>query len=71
MMRVETPVAGFTGEVAGVHFVDGVAEVEGEAALAYFERHGYTITEQTEAVDAEQTEAVDAAPRPRTRKSSQ
>lgn len=42
-MRVTTPVAGFTGEVAGVAFVDGVGETTDDRALAYFARRGFTI----------------------------
>ncbi|MFJ2017242.1 hypothetical protein [Streptomyces nodosus] len=46
MHEVTTPVEGFTGEVAGVHFADGRAETDNPAALAYFRRHGYTVTPQ-------------------------
>lgn len=41
--KVQTPVKGYTGKVAGVSFADGVGETEDPAALAYFGRHGYTI----------------------------
>ncbi|PWC05404.1 hypothetical protein [Agromyces badenianii] len=40
---VNTPVKGFTGTVVGVAFVDGTADVDGEAQLAYFERQGYEV----------------------------
>lgn len=40
---VNTPVKGFTGSVVGVNFADGTADVDDEAALAYFERHGYDV----------------------------
>ena len=43
MMQVATPVAGFTGEVAGVQFVDGVGETSDPRSLAYFSRHGYQL----------------------------
>lgn len=43
MARVETPVEGYTGKVAGVSFVDGIGETEDATALAYFARHGYTV----------------------------
>lgn len=42
-VRVLSPVAGFSGVVAGVEFRDGVAEVAPGPALAYMVRHGYTI----------------------------
>ena len=40
---IKTPVEGFTGLVAGVHFVDGVGKTDDEASIAYFERQGYTV----------------------------
>lgn len=40
---IETPVEGFTGLVAGVHFVDGKGSTDDEAAIAYFERQGYKV----------------------------
>jgi hypothetical protein len=44
-LTIGAPDAGFTGTRAGVVFRDGRAEVDAEdaPALAYFERHGYTI----------------------------
>lgn len=43
MTVVHTPVEGFTGEIVGVSFVDGVGETTDSSALAYFARHGYEI----------------------------
>ena len=43
MLRIQTPVAGFTGEVVGVHFVDGFGETEDENAIAYFTRQGFGL----------------------------
>jgi hypothetical protein len=46
--KVTTPAAGHTGAVGKVHFVDGVAEVDGEthaAELAYFHAQGYGVEE--------------------------
>ena len=40
---IKTPVEGFDGIVAGVRFVDGVGSTDDEAAIAYFERQGYTV----------------------------
>lgn len=42
-MRIQTPVEGFTGEVVGVHFVDGFGETEDENAIAYFIRQGFGL----------------------------
>ncbi|KAB8186870.1 hypothetical protein FH608_046105 [Nonomuraea phyllanthi] len=44
--RITTPVRGFTGEVAGVAFANGSAEVDDAAnvrAVAYFRRKGYRV----------------------------
>jgi hypothetical protein len=48
-VNVSAPVEGFAGEVAGVTFVDGTAEVDTSqaSALAYFRRHGYTVSDGT------------------------
>ncbi|QIK63842.1 hypothetical protein G7068_13805 [Leucobacter viscericola] len=43
MAKIYTPVKGFTGNVAGVDFVNGEAETDDPRALAYFERHGYKV----------------------------
>lgn len=45
MTTVRTPVEGFTGEVVGVQFVDGVGDTDNESAIAYFTRHGYQVGE--------------------------
>lgn len=42
-MRIQTPVEGFTGEVAGVSFADGFGETEDENAIAYFIRQGFGL----------------------------
>ncbi|HKY58301.1 MAG TPA: hypothetical protein VJL80_09710 [Aeromicrobium sp.] len=44
-LRVTAPVEGFTGSVAGVDFVDGVAETDSPAAIAYFRRKGYALAD--------------------------
>lgn len=43
MPTIHTPVGGFTGTVADVHFKDGTGQTDDPAALAYFARKGYTI----------------------------
>lgn len=51
MAEIHTPVKGFTGKVAGVQFTDGVGETTDTAALAYFERHGYTLVPKEQEPD--------------------
>ena len=46
-LRIQTPVAGFTGEVVGVSFVDGFGETEDENAIAYFTRQGFGLDGST------------------------
>src|SRR5688572_12052838 len=46
--KISTPVAGYTGESAGIAFANGVAEVDtatdaGVSALSYFRSAGYGI----------------------------
>ncbi len=44
---IQAPERRFNGQVAGVAFADGRAEVDGDAharALAYFRRKGYDVT---------------------------
>ncbi|MGW0039830.1 hypothetical protein [Gordonia sp. NPDC003376] len=50
MAQITTPVKGFSGTVAGVDFSKGVGETDSEGAIAYFERHGYTVTVEAAAV---------------------
>lgn len=44
MATIKTPVEGFSGQVVGVTFTDGVGETDNPAALAYFARQGYAIS---------------------------
>lgn len=41
--KITTPVEGFNGVVAGVHFANGVGESDDPIALSYFERRGYGV----------------------------
>ncbi|MFD5231014.1 hypothetical protein ACFWJ5_21240 [Streptomyces qaidamensis] len=44
MAVIRTPVEGFTGRgVAGLHFVDGEAETDDSAVIAYAIRRGYDV----------------------------
>jgi hypothetical protein len=46
MAKITTPTPGFTGQVVGVAFVDGVGQTDSEGALAYFARHGYGVQDE-------------------------
>ncbi|WNI16914.1 hypothetical protein [Actinacidiphila sp. ITFR-21] len=44
MARIETPVAGYTGDgPGGIHFVDGVAETDDPAVISYCHGAGYLV----------------------------
>ena len=51
MVAVRTPVEGFTGNVVGVQFTDGVGEADEDSQLAYFARQGYTVGGDAETAD--------------------
>lgn len=57
MHKITAPVKGYSGRVAGVHFVDGVGETDNENAIAYFRRHKYGVEEVAQA-----DEQVDETP---------
>jgi hypothetical protein len=43
MAKITAPQKGYNGVSVGVRFEDGVGETDNEAAIAYFERQGYTV----------------------------
>lgn len=43
MVKITTPMKGYTGVVAGVTFADGVGETDDPAALLYFTSAGYGV----------------------------
>ncbi|MBB5853973.1 hypothetical protein ACFQ05_11750 [Amycolatopsis umgeniensis] len=58
---IETPVADYTGTVAGVRLTAGRGEADDENAVAYFQRHGYTVTPVEDDVEPAEP-AVDDPP---------
>jgi hypothetical protein len=70
--EVTTPVAGFTGEIGGVQFVNGRAVIDEQAnaaTLAYCAAAGYGVVP----ADGDADEATDEVPKParRTRSSKE
>lgn len=57
MAVIKAPVEDFSGVVANVEFTDGAGESDDPTALAYFQRHGYDVTEK-------KAPAKKAAPKP-------
>lgn len=68
-MRIQTPVEGFTGEVVGVHFVDGFGETEDENAIAYFVRQGFGLDgSASEGVEPDDEAEAEAEAEPKAKK---
>ncbi|MFJ2909360.1 hypothetical protein ACIO8F_07980 [Streptomyces sp. NPDC087228] len=63
--KISTPVVEFNGQVAGVWFTNGEAETDSEGAIAYFERHGYTVEPIEEDGQGDDTKQVPAEPKPK------
>lgn len=61
MTTIKAPVAGFSGRRAGVVFVDGEAQSDDEAALAYFRRHGYIIGDEQDESGPKTVESMNVA----------
>jgi hypothetical protein len=64
--RITAPADGFTGDVAGVYFRDGVARVDDSdatvrAALAYCRRRGYTVAPVAKSAESEPAKSATAA----------
>ncbi|WP_116200728.1 hypothetical protein [Amycolatopsis circi] len=63
---IKTPVADYTGTVAGVRFTAGRGETGDENAVAYFQRQGYTVTPVEDDIEPDEHPAddppVDTAP---------
>lgn len=60
-MRVTTPVRGFTGIVVGVQFTDGAGDTDNPTALAYFRRHGYTVSGEEHTPDSDDSDTTEEA----------
>lgn len=56
--KITTPVKGFTGTVVGVDFKNGEGETEDLAAIAYFERQGYTVEAEAKAKEPTERELL-------------
>lgn len=47
MARITSPEPGFTGDVGGVHFVQGIAETDDPAVIGYCQGAGYDVERTT------------------------
>lgn len=46
MAKIQTPVKGYTGIIAGIPFVNGMGETENKWAIQWFKRKGYKVIEE-------------------------
>jgi hypothetical protein len=62
--RISTPVKGYDGVVAGVHFRDGVGETDNEAVVPYFRRQRYGVEQLVDEPAAQEPKAPIGPPSP-------
>lgn len=61
MAKIETPVAGFTGDGPGnLKFVDGVAETDDPAVISYCQSAGYKVSGKTTKQPVDEQATVDS-----------
>jgi len=46
MAKIQTPVKGYTGIIAGIPFVNGIGETEDRWVIQWFRRKGYKVIEK-------------------------
>lgn len=62
MFIIKTKNEGYTGEISGIPFLNGVAKVENLSAtdVEWFKSYGHTVEETTEEVTTEETNVEEA-----------
>lgn len=46
MAKIQTPVKGYAGIIAGIPFVNGIGETEDKWVIQWFRRKGYKVIEE-------------------------
>lgn len=46
MAKIQAPVKGYTGIIAGIPFVNGIGETENKWVIQWFKRKGYKVIEE-------------------------
>lgn len=46
MAKIQTPVKGYTGIIAGIPFVNGIGETENKWVIQWFKRKGYKVIKE-------------------------
>nr|DAM54804.1 MAG TPA: hypothetical protein [Caudoviricetes sp.] len=62
MLIIKTKNEGYTGEISGISFLNGIAKVENLSAtdIEWFKSYGHTVEETTEEVTTEETNVEEA-----------
>ena len=70
MYIIKTKNEGYTGEISGISFLNGVAKVENLSAtdVEWFKSYGHTVEEETEKVEENTVEETNSEESGKTKK---
>lgn len=70
MLIIKTKNEGYTGEISGIPFLNGVAKVENLSAtdIEWFKSYGHTVEEETEKVEENTVEETNSEESGKTKK---
>ena len=70
MFIIKTKNEGYTGEISGIPFLNGVAKVENLSAtdVEWFKSYGHTVEEETEKVEENTVEETNSEESEKTKK---
>ena len=70
MFIIKTKNEGYTGEISGIPFLNGVAKVENLSAtdVEWFKSYGHTVEEETEKVEENTVEETNSEESRKTKK---
>ena len=70
MFIIKTKNEGYTGEISGIPFLNGVAKVENLSAtdIEWFKSYGHTVEEETEKVEENTVEEINSEESGKTKK---
>ena len=70
MLIIKTKNEGYTGEISGIPFLNGVAKVENLSAtdVEWFKSYGHTVEEETEKVEENTVEETNSEESGKTKK---
>ena len=70
MFIIKTKNEGYTGEISGIPFLNGIAKVENLSAtdIEWFKSYGHTVEEETEKVEENTVEEINSEESGKTKK---